>query len=172
MAVGAIIGGVIALVGASQSAEQGRTEAQEREFQGLLQEQSAERERRISVQDELGFRTAQGALVGDRRAGLGASGVDPTTGSPVDVAGDLAAEIELQALRIRQGGQVRASRLEQEALLLNRSGKAAFKRGQARAGSSLLSGASGFFGGSSFNSPSQTTTTTGGNQQLNPRGGI
>lgn len=158
MAVGAIIGGVGALLGASGSAEEGRTTAQEREFQALLQGQAAERERRISRQDELGFLTAQGNLVGDRRAGLGASGVDITTGTPVDVAGDLAAEIKLQALRIRQGGQVRAGRLEQEALLLDRSGKNAATRGQFRAGSSLLSGASGFFGGSSFSSPSTTTT--------------
>ena len=146
MAIGAIIaivGGVLGAVGAEKEGQAAKDQAN---FESAITEQQAERERRIAAGDEEGFRIAQGRLQGDRQAQLGASGVDPTTGSPVDTGGDLAAEIELQALRIREGGQVRGTRLDQESLLVVKAGENAKTRGQFRAGASLLSGASKAFG--------------------------
>ena len=72
---------------------------------------------------------------------MGASGVDPATGSPLLVSEDIAGEVELQAQRIRAGGEVRATRLEQQAQLSRLQGRQAQTGGFLRAGSLLLSGA-------------------------------
>ena len=138
LAIVAIIG---AVAGAASSLREGQEAESQADFEAAVKAQQAERERRIAAGDEEGFRIAQSRLQGDRTAQLGASGVDPTTGSPVDTGGDLAAEIELQALRIREGGQVRGTRLDQESLLTSAAGDTARTRGQARAGASLLRGA-------------------------------
>lgn len=72
------------------------------------------------------------ALSASRAAG-GASGVSQTTGSPLLAEADFMREAELQAHRIREGGEISAD-------LLGRAGKAAKTRGLVRAGASLLSG--------------------------------
>ena len=77
---------------------------------------------------------------------MGAAGVEMGTGSPLLAFGDFAAEAELQALRIRQGGETTATRLEQQAALARRGGRAAQKRGRYRAGASLLTGLGTAFG--------------------------
>ena len=166
----AIGGAILGLVGSASSAvaqqRAGDDAARQAGFESAIQQQQAERERRIAAGDEEGFRIAQARLQGDRQAQLGASGVDPTTGSPVDTGGDLAAEIELQALKIREGGQVRSTRLEQQALLTKKAGENARTRGNARAGASLLSGAAqafgGGFGGSRTSSPDTSLNVSRG----------
>ena len=73
-----------------------------------------------------------------RRALLGVSGVDPSRGSPLLVSEDFAAEAELQALRIRSGGALSATRLEQQAGLIATSGRQARRAGFVRGGALLL----------------------------------
>jgi hypothetical protein len=76
---------------------------------------------------------------------LGASGVEPSEGSPLLVSEDFAGETEYQALRIRSGGELAATRLEQSARLSALAGRNARTAGFARGGSLLLQGAGSLY---------------------------
>lgn len=153
-----LIGGtVISAVGAIQS---GQALSSRQDFQAQLSDQQAEitrqqaeSERVASRQGEEDFRRQQSFLMARRRAILGGSGVQATTGSPLLGTLDLSRETELQALRIRSGGNIRATRLEQqaglrssEADLFRSSASSASTAGFLRAGSSLLTGFGTTFG--------------------------
>jgi len=142
MALG--LGTSIALASAGLSAlgaiSQGRAANKQAEFQAKVQEQQAQRNRDIAEVEEKDFRRSQSQLLAQRRAALGASGVEQGTGTPLLAAEDFAGETELQARRIRAGGNVGASRLEQQAGLTRAAGRSSQQRGLFRGGSSLLSG--------------------------------
>ena len=128
---------------------QGRAvQAQSNLQAGILQQQSV-RERRQAKADESDFRRNQSRILAARRAAGGASGITPT-GSSLLVAEDFAGEVELNALRIRSGGEVRATRLEQQAGLERFAGRAASRQGFIRGGSLLLSGAGKVFADKRF----------------------
>lgn len=133
------------LAGGGAIAE-GRASEKQSKFQADVGKQQATRERQISEAEETDFRRRNRALLASKRAAMGASGVDISAGSPLLAFGDFAAEAELQAQRIRSGGEVRATRLEQQAELDKMAGRQAKRRGFSRAGASLLSGASRAFG--------------------------
>ena len=142
----ALVAGMAAsAVGAVGAASEGQDKKEAAEFSAADQLQLAAREREISKVEEGDFRRVQSRFFADNRAASGGSGVQLNTGSNLLAAQDFAAEVELQAMRIRAGGDTRATRLETQALLTKRAGKAAQTRGFARAGSSLLSGASKAF---------------------------
>ena len=124
---------------------QGQTAKAQSEFTAKVGEQQAARERQIAASEEDDFRRKQSRLLAERRAALGKSGVEQGTGTPLLAASDFVAETELQALRIRAGGETQASRLEQQAELSRRAGKSAEQRGYLRGGASLLSGYAGAF---------------------------
>ena len=146
MAVGAIIAIVGGVLGAVSSQQKGQASARQSEFEASVSEQQATSQRQVAAAEEADFRRSQDRVLGDRRAALGASGIDPSTGSPLLATGDFAAEVELNALRIREGGELRANRLEQEAVLKRQAGKNAQTGGLFGAGSSLLSGFGKAFG--------------------------
>lgn len=112
---------------------QSRAASKQAEFQSAVQRQQADRERQIAAAQEEDFRRQQSRLLASSRAARGASGVQSGTGSPLLVAEDFAAETELQALRLRAGGDTQATRLEQQAALTRQGGRS-------RARSGLLSG--------------------------------
>lgn len=137
-----IIGTVAsAVVSAGGAALQARAALKQAEFQSTVQRQQAERERQIAAAQEEDFRRRQSRLMAARRAAGGASGVQTGTGSPLLASEDFAAETELQALRIRAGGETQATRLEQQAALTRSRGRSARTAGLIGAGTSLLSGA-------------------------------
>lgn len=143
---------------------QGRAAASEAAFAANIRQQQAAREREIAREEERDFRKAHSAFLAQRRADMGASGVELGTGTPLMTFADFAAEAELQALRIRKGGQTRSTRLEQEAALFRKSGKSARRQGLFRAGASLLTGGleSGLFGSPTSTSiPSIATDARG-----------
>ncbi len=153
IAVGAIVAGsVISAYGAlkqGQAAkETGKLQEKLADQQATVTEQQAQSERVVAGQQEGDFRRQQSALMARRRAILGGSGIDQATGSPLLVSEDFRRETELQALRIRAGGEISATRLEQQAgfqrfqgSLLRFAGDNALVAGRIRAGSSLLTGA-------------------------------
>ena len=107
---------------------------------GVLQQQ-ADRDRLQAASDEEDFRRNQSRVLASRRAAMGAAGVEQGTGSALLVSEDFAGETELQALRIRTGGEVRATRAEQQASLQRFAGRQAQTAGFIRGGSLLLTGA-------------------------------
>lgn len=131
------VGTVVTAAGAMQ---QGQQEQQAYNYQADVQEQQAKEERVVAATNEANFIEEQRRNMARRRALLGASGVESSSGSPLLVSEDFAGETALQALRIRRGGEVRATRLEQQAELSRFSGQSARQGGRLRAGASLLTG--------------------------------
>lgn len=129
-------------VGAVGSIATGAAQAKQAKMQAAIQRQQAERERLIAQRDEEDFRRRQSAAAARVRAAGGARGVDISTGSPLLASEDFAREVEVQSGRILEGGEVRGTRLEQQAALTEAKGRSAFTGGLFSAGGSLLSGAS------------------------------
>ena len=132
-----IIGTALAVFSAVQ---QGRAANVRAQFQSDVAKQQADRELLVARQTEEDFRRDQSRLLASRKAGLGVSGVESTSGSPLLASEDFASEVELQALRLRSGGELRATRLQQTASLFRAQGQAARTGGFIR-GAALLTGA-------------------------------
>ncbi len=120
--------------------QQGRAANAQAQFQSDVAKQQADRELLVARQTEEDFRRDQSRLLASRKAGLGVSGVESTSGSPLLASEDFASEVELQALRLRSGGELRATRLQQTASLFRAQGQAARTGGFIR-GAALLTGA-------------------------------
>ncbi len=138
-----IASAAISAIGAIQS---GRAAQAQADTQAAIDRQRADREREAAGIEADEFRRDQHRLMARRRAELGATGVEPGEGSPLLVSEDFAAESELQALRLRAGGETRATRLEQGASLTQASGRQAKRAGFTRGGALLLSGVGTAFG--------------------------
>lgn len=133
----------IGAIGAIQSGQAAKSQAN---FQSTVMQQQADRERQDAAIQADNFRQQQSRALATRRANMGASGIDPSQGSPLMVDADFAGESELQALRIRNGGEVAATRLEQNAALTRSAGANAMTGSYFRAGSTLLTGAANAYG--------------------------
>jgi hypothetical protein len=130
-----------AVVSAVGAIAQGQAAAQQGKYQSEVMRQQAERERQEAAVREDDYRRQASRDMATRRALMGASGVDSGTGSPLMVSEDMIGEAEYQALRIRSGGEVQATRLEQQAQLARMAGSNAQSGSYFRAGASLLQGA-------------------------------
>ncbi len=139
---------------------QGQAASKQAKFQAQVAQQQAAHARKLAAAQEDDFRHDQSRLMAQRRAALGGAGVEAGTGSPLFVTTDLAAEVELNALRIRQGGEAQATRLEQAAQLFRLAGKNAKRGAMFRAGASLLSGAAKVAGPSFAGVGSSTSFTS------------
>lgn len=128
-----------AAISAAGTVVTGIQQQKQAKTQSAILRQQADRERLQSEADEKEFRDQQQRLLAKRRAVLGGSGVDLSSGSPLLASQDFAGETELQALKIRNGGEVRGTRLEQNAGLVSAKGNAAMTGSLFRAGATLLS---------------------------------
>ena len=137
---------IAAVVAAAAAVDQGIQAKKTADAQAKVQRQQAERERLDAANAESDFRRQQSRLLAARRAALGGSGVESGVGSPLLVSEDFASETELQALRIRSGGELRGTRLEQQSELTRFAGKNARTQGFLRGGSLLASGGGQAFG--------------------------
>ena len=136
--IATIAGAGIAAIG---SIRQGQAAQQQANLQAQILQQQADRDRLDAAAKEEDFRKRQSRVLAQRRAALGAAGIEPAAGSPLLVSEDFAGEVELQALRIRSGGELRATRLEQQAQLTRFKGRQARTAGFIRGGALLVSGA-------------------------------
>jgi hypothetical protein len=128
-------------VGTVGAIQQGQAASSQANYQSTIMKQQADREREVAAAQEEDYRRGQRRLMSERRAASGATGVEFSTGSPLLATEDFARESELNALRIRNGGQVSAGRLESQAGLYRTAGRNARTGSYFRAGASLLSGA-------------------------------
>ena len=138
IALGAAAAG--SALSAAGALKQGSAAAAASDFQADVLRQQAEQEQRVAASNERDFRRDQSRLMASRRAAQGASGVESSSGSPLLVTEDFAAETELQAQRIRQGGEITSNRLMDQAALTRAEGKNAKSASFFSAGDSLLSG--------------------------------
>lgn len=130
-----------AVIGAVGSIAAGQAQASQAKYQSEVLHQQAVREQQEAASREDDYRRDAQRQMASRRAAMGASGINTGTGSPLLVSEDMAGEAEYQALRIRSGGELNATRLEQQAGLARMEGKNAVTGSYFRAGASLLSGA-------------------------------
>ena len=135
-----VLGLIASGVGAAGAIGEGQSGKSQAYFQARVSKQQANQQRELSAESERDFRKDQAAKLAEREAALGASGTQTNTGTALLSASDFAAETELNAQRIRRGGDVRATRLDQNADLLRKGGASALDRGYSRGGASLLSG--------------------------------
>ena len=150
--VATVVGTAFSALGAIQQGRQAEAQAQyNAQIQNRNAEiarQQAERERQIAEANEEDFRKEQRRLEARRRAQMAGSGVDIGTGTPLLQSSDIASEIELQALRIRNSGAAESTRLRQQADIFDRqagltrrAGRNARRAGLVRGGSLLIRGA-------------------------------
>lgn len=134
-----------AAVSAGTAVYSGVQAKEQADAQAKVMRQQARYEREAAAAAEQDFRRDQSRLMARRRALLGGTGIVSSTGSPLLASEDFAGEVELQALRIRHGGEVGATRLQQQAALERAAGKASLIGGAVQGGSLLLSGAGGSY---------------------------
>jgi hypothetical protein len=152
LATSAVIGLIASGAMAAGNIADASAEKKQMAFQARVADQQAISERQVAADQERDYRKAQSARLAEFRAALGGSGTDSSTGTPLMALADFESETELNARRIRSGGDIRSRRLEEQSDFYGSAGKAALNRGYARAGASLLSGA-----GSSFSKPGART---------------
>ena len=124
-----------AAVAAAAAIQQAQTSKQQADAQASIQRQQADRARQNASAKEQDFRRQRQRDLGTLRANKGGF-----EGAGLLSAEDFEAEAELASLRIRAGGEVTATRLEQQATLTRFKGRSSAKGANFRAGASLLSG--------------------------------
>lgn len=142
--LGSILGIAGAVLPAIGALSQGQSAREESDFKARVLQQQAARDREVAAEQKRDFDKNQSALLAQRRAELGGAGIASGTGTSLITEEDFLREAALQAERIRKGGEISATRLEQEAKFTKAAGKSTQKRGFFRAGSSLLTGIAGF----------------------------
>ena len=177
--LGTTLGTMGSAMGALSAINQGRSQDAYAKYNAAMSEQQARYERDLAAGRESDYRRDQSALLARQRALAAASGGE-FSGSSLLLAEDIASEGELNALRIRAGGDMTARRLEQEAGLMRMQGASAKQAGYMRAGASLLEGASkwGSAGGTTGGTTGAVSggggggLTAGGGVGLRPGGNI
>ena len=157
----AIAGLIIGVIGAGISTYAAYSQAQQQQqaakSESAFRMQEAESARQSAAYEERQYRRRIALLLGKQEAIAGASGTDPTSGSPLLMELDNVKQGELEALNIRRTGQVAASAREYEARLARQ--RASFAgQGYAIAGG-ILQGSKSILGGWSYDSDSATKVT-------------
>lgn len=115
----------------------------------ILSANRAQQERDRGRQEEDRKRREIARVVGSQRAQTGASGIELSSGSPLDVLTGTIQEGEVDALQIRRNAEQRARdyeyegrNLRAEAVMTERAGQSARRQGFLSAGGTVLGGAS------------------------------
>lgn len=128
-------------VSAASAAYQGQQAKKEADYNAAIMEQNAIAAKNKAAYDETMHRERVRKLLSTQKAQLGRSGIS-LEGSPLLILEETVAQGELDALAIRYGGDIEASRSRSAANLSRMQGKSAITSGYVQAGSTLLSGGS------------------------------
>jgi hypothetical protein len=130
-----------AAVSAIGAIQQGQDAKKAANYNAAVAEQDAIAAQNKAKYDEGLHRERIKALLSKQRAIIGASGAD-MSGSPLLATIDTIEKGELDALAIRQGGEIESRRYKNQAASSRLEGKSASRASMYKAGSTLLSGAS------------------------------
>ncbi len=119
---------------------QGQATEAAQEYNAKVSEANAEAIKAKAAYEEDISRDKLKRLMGTQRALYGKAGVDISSGSPLLVLADTAAQGEKEALAIRYGGDVEATQQKNQARLQRLYGKSAYSSGLIGAGSTFFSG--------------------------------
>lgn len=137
---------VLAVVGAATSTvalvKQGQAESEAADFNAKQSALNADLSRKQAAEDERAFRIFSRKQLADIKTGYAASGVSIEGGSASDVLEEGAAQAEMDALKIREGGERRAQGFQNDATLYRMRSSAATTGGYLSGAASLLQGAS------------------------------
>ncbi len=140
--VAAISAGLAAAVGAVGAISQSRAAANVADYNAKVAENDAIAVRQASQFEEQRVRERNQRLMASQKAAFGAAGVR-AEGSPLMVLQSTAEDAEIDALAVRYSGSIQEARAKSEAAAARADGRAARTGGFFRAGTSLLTGASG-----------------------------
>lgn len=141
-----IIGAVGTVVQTIGAIGQGNAGKQSGEYNAQIAEQNIGIVRQQAKDDERQLRVHGQKTLGEMRAGFGASGVQSNEGSAADIIGQSAANIEMDALTVRHGGEIQAWKHQQQANLYRLQGANAQTAGLFEGAGKLLSGGARFAG--------------------------
>ena len=136
-----ILSAVGFVVSAVDSIQRGQSAKAAANYNARIAENNAIAARQAAAAEASRERDRAMRLLGAQRAAYGKGGVQ-MSGSALDVAGDTAAQAELDALTILYGGEARARASEADAAAQRFQGNAASRASYSQAGSSLLTGGS------------------------------
>jgi hypothetical protein len=142
-AVGLVVSTIGIIQQGKQAAGQAKFQAGVASNNAIVAQQQADRAAQQGRIDEGDFRRQQSDLFATRRSLFGGTNVDDTKGSPLAVSKDFAGESELNALRVRNQGQVNVNTRDQQsqASLFGQKARSAATNSAFRAGGQLFSGA-------------------------------
>lgn len=132
-----LVGTAIAGIGAIQ---QGQDAKNASEYNAAVAEQGAVASRQQAAANAAAAERESRKRLGAMEASYGASGVNLSEGSPLEILQQSARDAEMDRLNIIYGGEVRAGGYSNTATLDRYRGEAAETSGYLRAGSELLGG--------------------------------
>jgi hypothetical protein len=147
-----------AVASAASAYQAGQTQKKASEYNAQVATMEADQQRQAGAANAADAMYKARLLLGTQKAAAAASGVDPGTGSPLEIASDTAARTTLDALRIKYGADVKGTFLD------NQAGQDRFMAGRYNtasymgAGASLLNGLALY--GARQNVGGTTTTAT------------
>lgn len=149
--ISGIVAGVSAIGKAVGSKIEGDAAKDAGDYNAQIAENNAMLSRQQAAEDERVFRVASRKELGGIRSGYAAGGIT-SEGSAQDVLEESAANAELDALKIKHGGEVRAKGFEADAVLSRAKGEAAQTSSTFSAAGSLLEAAPKVYSGVSSKS--------------------
>lgn len=130
-----------AVVGAYASIKSGQAASAAADYNAKIATQNAEAMRQQGIQAQAAQRRDMGLKLGTLAANTGASGVDSTTGSPLDVLSSSIQQGTLDNLNIKYNYQMKAMGYQNSGTLDSAQSKSASTAGYLGAAGSLLGGA-------------------------------
>ena len=137
-----VVGTVVSIIGALN---QGRTQSAAADFNAQVSEQNAQIARQQAADQARQADRETYLRLGAIRAAQGASGGTADEGSVLDVLGDVAAQSELEKQDILYRGELTARGYTNTATLDRYRGDQVKSASYMKAGSELLSGATGYY---------------------------
>lgn len=138
--IGLVMSMVSAIGGAMAAKDAGEAQKNATEYNAKVMEAQAQSEREAATFEETRQREQAAKMRARQRVAYLASGVDLSEGTPLEVLGAQAGEMEMDAMAIRYNGEVKARQSESQAGIYRVQGQQAQKAGMINAGSSLLTG--------------------------------
>lgn len=138
---GVVVTAVVGAVSAYTAYDQAQTQSKISKYNQKVAKNAAQAQRDAARVEAQNKADEYRQIMGAQRAGIGASGVLGSEGTPLVVQMDSAEQAALNEARIRYSGEVGAQKQEEEAIIQGYMGKQAVKRGYIEAGSSLLGSA-------------------------------
>ena len=140
MAIGLIFSVISTVVSAMSAMNAADAQKQALDYNADVMDAQAQSEREAAAFSETQQREQAAKLRARQRVAYASSGIDLSEGTPLEVLGQQAGEMEMDALTIRYNGEVKAKQSESQAAIYRMQGVQAQRAGFANAGSSLLTG--------------------------------